>query len=490
MRRATAALAAGLLIAGAASACTGEDAKPTTGTATGPVRTIAPIVYEGGAADLGIKWNWNLKPPLAYAEQVGWGETFFEVEWCALRAKPDNQRFAQVERLVGQAQQMGYRMMLKIRVGNCAGGPEQLDPAEGTRKSPSTFPDDPAAYQQFVTTLVNRYKDRGVTLWAIENEVDANNFWSGTPQEYVDLVALASSAIKAADPSATILDAGISSTGHGIALAGELLDAGQEQEALALYQAWFARRHGSGTARFPVVNSVEELRTLLQEGRATRVRAMESANWQAINSGAVTAYQLHFYENPDLLHTLLDYVRRHLAVQIPLQGWEIGTAWPGGDYTEAAHGAEVARLLGTLLTEKVSPIVYLPLAYTPGGATKVEIFRGLVSPEGADLPSGQIYQRYAEALRGSTSITEVSVPGGSGVVILGGGANLAVIWPASGKTLTIAGSEAVRSAADPSAGPPNGSVSDPVLIAPGDTDLNGAIAAITRVTGGPVTPAG
>ena len=154
MRRATAALAAGLLIAGAASACTGEDAKPTTGTATGPVRTIAPIVYEGGAADLGIKWNWNLKPPLAYAEQVGWGETFFEVEWCALRAKPDNQRFAQVERLVGQAQQMGYRMMLKIRVGNCAGGPEQLDPAEGTRKSPSTFPDDPAAYVKRVNALL------------------------------------------------------------------------------------------------------------------------------------------------------------------------------------------------------------------------------------------------------------------------------------------------------------------------------------------------
>ena len=488
MPRKVTSVAAAFAVLGALAACDGDAAAPpTSSTRTGPVSTVTAQVYEGGAADLGIKWNWNLKPPQAYAERIGWGETFFEVEWCALRNKPDAQRFAQVERLLGQAEQMGYRMMLKLRVGNCAGGPEELDPAEGTRKSPSTFPDDPAAYEQFVTTVVNRYKQRGVKLWAIENEVDANNFWSGTPQEYVELVKLTGAAVKAADPEATVLDAGISSTGYGIALSGELLDAGKEQEALDLYTAWFERRHGSGTARFPALDSVDALRSLLGEGRAKRVRAMVAANWEAVNSGAVTAYQLHFYENPDLLPTLLDYVRRHLSRPLPIQGWEIGTAWPGEGYDEAKHGAEVARLIGTLLREKVSPVVYLPLAYTPGGATKVEIFRGLVSPEGADLPSGLVYQRYAEALHHSKSLTGVRFEGGSGVLVIGATANFAVLWPDAGSTVTVTG-EQVHPATAPTSLLAAGTASpDPVLIELAAGDAEAATTELTQVAGTAVT---
>lgn len=422
----------------------------TSATSSNSEPVPAPTALDGGAADLGIKWNWNLKPPLAYAEQVGWGETFFEVEWCDILERPQDQRYRQVERIVGQAETMGYRMMLKIRVGSCSGEGEVLDPAEGTRKKPSTYPSDPAAYQTFVRELVGRYSARGVKIWAIENEVDANNFWAGSPQEYVDLVALASAAIKEADPEATILDAGISSTGHGIALAGELMDAGKEQEALELYQKWYERRHAAAAARFPRVETVEGLRGLLTDSRATRVREMVAANWEAVNSGNITAYQLHFYENPVLLPTLLDYVRRHLTTPMPIQAWEIGTAWPGDGYTEQVHGSETAMLLGTLLRERISPVVYLPLAYTPGGATKVEIFRGLVTPEGGDLPSGQVYAAYATAVQTSTAIRTLELDRGSGVLVVGPTSSLGVVWPRDGGALRVSSGDAT-SAAEPGA---------------------------------------
>ncbi len=489
-RPATALALAALLLGPLAACDTAVPPTPTAPTATGPLKTIAPVIHEGGPPDIGTKWNGNPKPPLAPAEAVGWGETFYEVEWCALRDRPAAQRLAPVERILGMSQAMGYRLMLKIRVGNCQGGAEQLDPAEGTRKRPRTFPDDPAAYQQFVSNLVTRYRDRGVKIWAIENEVDASNFWSGTPDEYVELVALASQAIKAADPEASILDAGISSTGYGIELAGELLDAGQDQQALDLYTAWFARRHGGGSARFPAVESIGALKTLMADGRAQRVRAMVAANWRAVNAGGVTAYQLHFYENPDLLATLLTYVRSHLTVEIPIQGWEIGQAWPGPGYTTAAHGAETARLIGMLLRERVSPVVYLPLAFTPGGATKVEIFRGLVTPEGVDLPAGQVFDRYAAALRGSRELHGVTFAGGSGEVILGASESLAVVWPDSGTTLAVAGPGAIPAGAPETTVPAGTATADPVLVPLAQTDLDAVLSALTTLVTSPVTRSG
>lgn len=487
MRRLTALAMALALSAGVAACDDGGGASRTTSTSSVRIdrSTIAPIVYGSGAADIGIKWNWNLTPPLGYAEGIGWGDTFLEVEWCAVRDLDPGRRFATLERLLKRSTDMGYRMMVKIRVGACHGGPETLDPAEGTRKRPSAAPDDPAAYQEFVRNLVTRYSQMGVRTWAIENEVDANNFWSGSPQDYVATVKLAAQAIRQADPSATILDCGISSTGYGVAMAGELLDAGKAQEALALYQAYYERRHDSGVSRFPVIDSVEALRGLLQEGRATRVRQMVAANFEAVNTAGVSAYQLHFYENPDLLPTLLDYVNRHVSVPVPVQAWEIGSAWPGSTYNEPAHAAETAHLLGMLFAARISPVVYLPLAFTPG-PNKTEVFRGLVSPDGTELPPGEVFRRFAAAAKDSVSIVPLSAGGGGGVLFVSATSSFAALWPAAGAGFTIGAAPgvAVVSAATPTVEvSPGATVSGPVLVDLDANDQAAAIADLSKVVG-------
>jgi hypothetical protein len=404
---------------------------PTTLTRTH--EPVPAIVHGPGAVDVGVKWNTHLTPPLTYAAALGSGVTFTEVEWCAVRDLPGEERFAASDRALAQASGFGFQMMIKLRVGNCSGTPAPIDPEDGTPKQPSTAPDDPGRYRDWVTAMVRRYLPRGVRTWAVENEVDAANFWSGTPQEYADTVHLVAAAIRAVDPGAVVLDAGISSTGYGVAIAGELLDAGRAEEALAAYTAYFARRHEGGVSRFPQVTSVAGLRDVLADPRVVRVREMVAATWAVVNGGAVGAYQLHFYEDPAVLPQVLRYVDSHLAAPIPVSAWEIGTAWPGPSYDEDRHARDVVRLVGTLLARRVCPVVYLPLAFTPRPG-KAPVFRGLVSPDGRTLPAGAAFARIAAAAKASSAVLPVMVgTGGRGSILVGTTTSLGLLWDADGE---------------------------------------------------------
>jgi hypothetical protein len=74
---------------------------------------------------------------------------------------------------------------------------------------PSAAPVVKSDYYDFIYALADRYKGR-VGYYQAENEVyGARGFWMGTPNEYVDVLKTAYGAVKAADPSAKVLPAGI-----------------------------------------------------------------------------------------------------------------------------------------------------------------------------------------------------------------------------------------------------------------------------------------
>ncbi len=67
-------------------------------------------------------------------------------------------------------------------------------------------------WQAFITAFVNRYGSNGtneIRHWEIWGEANLPDQWKGTPAEYARLYALAYDAIKAADPAATVLMAGM-----------------------------------------------------------------------------------------------------------------------------------------------------------------------------------------------------------------------------------------------------------------------------------------
>lgn len=75
---------------------------------------------------------------------------------------------------------------------------------------PSSFPDNIEDYKAKIKTLVSRYKGN-VKYWQIENEVYGapNIFFSGSEEDYTNMVNIAYDAIKQEQPDAKVLLAGI-----------------------------------------------------------------------------------------------------------------------------------------------------------------------------------------------------------------------------------------------------------------------------------------
>ena len=63
-------------------------------------------------------------------------------------------------------------------------------------------------WAEFAYTTVMHFKDR-VRVWEIWNEIEWSWFWLGTPAEYAQLLKVGYQAVKAADPQATVLFAGL-----------------------------------------------------------------------------------------------------------------------------------------------------------------------------------------------------------------------------------------------------------------------------------------
>ena len=72
--------------------------------------------------------------------------------------------------------------------------------------------DDLTAYSSEITQIVSQ-ADPVIQDWEIWNEPDSGEFFSGTPQQYAQMLRTAHDAIKQIDPSADVLIGGLSGTG-------------------------------------------------------------------------------------------------------------------------------------------------------------------------------------------------------------------------------------------------------------------------------------
>lgn len=68
-------------------------------------------------------------------------------------------------------------------------------------------PRDLNQYREYVRRTVEHYHGR-IRYWEVWNEPDAGNFWKGTPEEYVQLLAATREVAKAVDPDCVIVGGG------------------------------------------------------------------------------------------------------------------------------------------------------------------------------------------------------------------------------------------------------------------------------------------
>jgi hypothetical protein len=433
MRRHVARLAALLLlVALAATACSGRGGKGGNG---GTAQLPAPGIYDGGTIQgvtdpLGAKWDLaGFGTYLPYLKTIAGGATFFEFEWCQVEPQPGQRNWSQLDQIVQQSRQAGFRLFLKIRVGSCWVTGGRVGQTRGTKqKSVSAMPTDLNAYQAFVRDVVRRYSPLGVHEYAIENEVNGAGFWSGSVADYVKLVKLGAQAVHAADPSAKVADAGISSTAYGVAIADRLLRQGKATEAVQAYQRYYQRRFAKRSRDYPMVSTPQELRAALGGEQARRNLDMLAATDQLAAQHVIDLYQLHFYESWDNVPALLDYLHAVLPPGFPIQGWEIGQFWIGGSGDARERAAEVTKTVTQLLAGGLRTVIWLPLSGNGGADTQGEKRYGLLDAGGALRQSGRALQQLAQATARASSWRAVNTGKAEGIVFSGAESSTLVVW--------------------------------------------------------------
>jgi hypothetical protein len=430
-----------LTLTAMAAACTGGDGWPgqkqppddssqASNSYTGP-----PL--RGIQNPLGLKWDWTrVSQYVPFLRRLSGGATFYELVWCDVEPYRGRLYWSRVDDVARSSRRLGYSLSLKIRVGGSCwatggrGGHARGGEAGSKRKTASAMPVNLAAYQTFVCTVVQRYSAMKIRQYAIENEADAPFFWEGTPEEYEQLVKVAAATIRSVDPTAQILDGGLTSATYGVAIADQLLAQGRAMAAITSYQRYYRRFH---TEDVPSVNGLNELQVALADYRVRRSLDFLAATRRLVTERIVDAYQLHFYEPWDNLPDVLSYLREILPPGFPIEAWEVGSFWPEGPNDQQERAVEATKVVATLLGGGVRQVTWLPLAYNPN-ALRSEIRWGLLNPDGTIRPAGEAVARLAQATRGA-SWRAISIDAITGLALSDRRRSTLVLWSDRGTDL-------------------------------------------------------
>ena len=126
--------------------------------------------------------------------------------WLHLQPAPGRWHWATLDALLAKAQHEGTRDVMLVLAGTPKWAAVRTLRSDapwlgrGSASPPSSLSD----WTDFVHTVATRYRER-ITAYEIGNEPNLLTFWNGTPTQYGEFVAAAASAIRDADPSATIV---------------------------------------------------------------------------------------------------------------------------------------------------------------------------------------------------------------------------------------------------------------------------------------------
>ncbi|MER7270027.1 hypothetical protein ABT344_17220 [Micromonospora carbonacea] len=458
------ALLAGVALAAlvAGAACSDDPAPRPAPSATGPSAatpsagaTGAPPAGAPARNPFGAHWDWSRHDQFVpYLEKLSGSATYHELSWCDIEKTQGSPDFSAVDRIAERSRQLGITLHLKIRTGVCwaTGGTAKFTRGQAN-KTESAMPRDLAAYQTFVRALVQRYAPYGVREYAIENEVNAQQYWAGSPEDYRRLVTTAAEAIRSADPQAKVVDSGMSSVAYGMGVADRLLRAGQPDQAVAAYQAYFQRRIGTRGRLIPAVADPAALRAALDNAQNSRNLAYLAVTEKLLDDRVVDVRQLHFYEHFSGVPALLDYLRAETPAGVPVQAWEVGQFWKDGADDAAARGDEMVKVVGQLVAGGVHEVLWLPLAYNPDNRAGAEVRYGLLDPDGTQRQAGAMMAALAAAARDAT-VEPVNAKGLTGVAFRRGAESTLVVWSTSTNTVSLPATAGVTGGpvgADPTA---------------------------------------
>jgi hypothetical protein len=155
-------------------------------------------------------------------EELGVGTIRVPLQWQLIRIRPGKFDWSTIDRLLKATQMRQIDVLFTLRSIYSGGKKKYLSERRGYVSS--SAPVDVKQWVHFVEALATRYRGQGVH-YEIENEVNGEIFWTGTLEEYLELLKVSYNAIKQADPQAKVLP---SAMGCGIVHNFQLDSAKQE----------------------------------------------------------------------------------------------------------------------------------------------------------------------------------------------------------------------------------------------------------------------
>jgi len=322
------------------------------------------------------------------ARGIGAGATWVVVPWKAIQPAPDQWTFDRLDAVIENAEACGVEISLKLETGHDHWGVQPGGNSKG-----SMPPRSLDAYATWVQTTVRRYRGR-VRAYAIENEVNASDFWASSWEEYLPVWQTGYAAVKAGDPDALVADFGIPSLVYGPAIAHNLYTQGDVAGAIEWLNRYLERRG------FPQVESEEALTALLDQPEVQAALHVMDEHFQL--QPRPDLYQLHYYEAWDLLPTVMDWIKAQMRAQggeWPIEAWEIGYAWHDDKTCNPnVHARDLPKLLIVALGEGAERVYYLPYFSTRAYQGKMETVRALVDLDYRPRPAYFAFQQVAATL--------------------------------------------------------------------------------------------
>ncbi|HKA94264.1 MAG TPA: cellulase family glycosylhydrolase [Acidimicrobiia bacterium] len=175
-------------------------------TCAGPPPARTPAGDRAGFSEgavLGGRQGPNLEAELAGIAATGARYLRVDVDWSAIEQARGVHDWSAVDEIVDTARACGLDV-----IGLLAYTPGWARGPGTTEHSPPT---DPANFASFARAAAERYAPRGVKAWEIWNEPNLTFYWmpSPDPAAYAALLGPAYDAIKAVDPSSTVITGGL-----------------------------------------------------------------------------------------------------------------------------------------------------------------------------------------------------------------------------------------------------------------------------------------
>ena len=130
--------------------------------------------------------------------------------WNDLEPQPGRWDWSQADRVVGEVADRGLSLI--VRLGQVPAWARNAD----RRLAHDAPPKDLSEWSNYCSVVAQRYKGK-VAAYQIWNEPNLSREWGDLPPDparYVDLLAACSAAIRAIDPTAILISAGLAPTGN------------------------------------------------------------------------------------------------------------------------------------------------------------------------------------------------------------------------------------------------------------------------------------